>query len=266
VQPKVAHVSERIQKALANAGLGSRREIERWVAEGRITIDGRIAKLGDQVAGRQRVCVDGRPVRGFSPAKREPGFVAFYKPGAARGEDEAAELDLPRPKHGRWIDFAPLDAKTSGLLLLTTDGALAHRLMRPTALPEREFAVRLAGEVSPGQVARLVEGVDLEDGTFRIVSLEPAGGSATNVWYNLVLGEARHRGLRAAFAAVGLSVSRVIRIRYGPVQLGRLRRGKSRPLTSEEIDGLYALTGERSPRVAAKPARRPARRDRRKAS
>lgn len=253
---------ERIQKALANAGLGSRREIERWVAEGRITIDGRVAKLGDQLAGRERVCVDGRPVRGFSAAKREPSFIAFYKPGAARGADEEAELDVARPKHGRWIDFAPLDAKTSGLLVLTTDGELAHRLMRPAAVPEREFAVRLAGEASPGQVARLLEGVDLEDGTLRVAAFEPAGGSATNVWYNLVLREARQRGLRAAFAAVGLSVSRVIRIRYGPVQLGRLRRGQSRPLTQEEIDGLHALAGDRPPR-AAKPARRPARRGRR---
>src|SRR6185436_18217964 len=103
--------------------------------------------------GRERVCVDGRPVRMALPsAKREPSFVAFYKPGAARGEEEEAEVDVPRPKQGRWIDFAPLDAKTSGLLVLTTDGVLAHRLMRPTAIPEREFAVRLAGEASPGQV------------------------------------------------------------------------------------------------------------------
>jgi 23S rRNA pseudouridine2605 synthase len=259
-------VSERIQKALANAGLGSRREIERWVAEGRITIDGRVAKLGDQVAGRERVCVDGRPVRFASPAvKREPSFVAFYKPGAARGGEEEAELDVPRPKHGRWIDFAPLDAKTSGLLVLTTDGKLAHRLMRPNAVPEREFAVRLVGEPSPGQIARLLEGVDLEDGTLRVASLDPAGGSATNVWYNLVLREARQRGLRAAFAAVGLSVSRVIRIRYGPVELGRMRRGQSRPLTPVEIEGLYALAGERPPR-APKAVRRPARRGRQTAS
>lgn len=256
---------ERIQKALANAGLGSRREIERWVAEGRITIDGRVAKLGDHVVGRERVCVDGRPVRAFSAAKRDPSFIAFYKPEVARGADEEAELDVARPKHGRWIDFAPLDAKTSGLLVLTSDGDLAHRLMRPTAVPEREFAVRLAGEASPGQVARLLEGVDLEDGTLRVAALEAAGGTGTNVWYNLVLREARQRGLRAAFAAVGLSVSRVIRIRYGPVQLGRLRRGQSRPLTPEEIDGLYALAGERSPR-APKAPRRPARRGRRAAT
>jgi len=258
-------VSERIQKALANAGLGSRREIERWVAEGRITIDGRVAKLGDQVAGRERVCVDGRPVRALSTTKREPSFLAFYKPGAARGADEEAELDVPRPKHGRWIDFAPLDAKTSGLVVLTTDGELAHLLMRPTAVPEREFAVRLVGEASPGQVARLLEGVDLEDGTLRVASLDPAGGSGTNVWYNLVLREARQRGLRAAFAAVGLGVSRVIRVRYGAVALGRMRRGQSRPLNREEIDGLYALAGARAPREP-KAARRPGRRGRQPAS
>lgn len=249
----MAHQAERIQKALANAGLGSRREIERWVADGRVTIDGRVARLGDQLAGRERVCVDGRPVRFSSPAgKREPSFLAFYKPGAARGEDENAELDLPRPKQGRWIDVAPLDAKTSGLLVLTTEGELAHRLMRPSAVPERELAVRLAGEPSAGQMARLLEGVDLEDGTFRVASLDPAGGSGTNVWYHAVLREARQRGLRAAFAAVGLSVSRVIRIRYGPIELGRLRRGRSRPLTPGEIDALRMLAGEPPP-TAAKP-------------
>jgi 23S rRNA pseudouridine2605 synthase len=253
----VAQLSERIQKALANAGLGSRREIERWVADGRITIDGRVAKLGDHVVGRERVCVDGRPVRfSFPETKREPSFLAFYKPESGRPGDESPELDLPRPKHGRWIDIAPLDAKTSGLLVLTTHGEIAHRLTRPSVIPEREFAVRLAGEPSAGQLARLLEGVDLEDGTFRAASLDPAGGSATNVWYHLVLREARQRGLRAAFAAIGLTVSRVIRIRYGPIELGRLRRGASRALTPVEVQALHALAGERPPAASRQRGRK----------
>jgi 23S rRNA pseudouridine2605 synthase len=248
-------VADRIQKVLANAGLGSRREIERWVADGRVTVDGRVAKLGEQVTGRERVCVDGRQVR-FPAPQREPSFLAYYKPSGRSDDDEsAAELDLPRPKQGRWIDVAALDAKTSGLLVLTTDGELANRLMRPGVQLERTFAVRLSGAPSDGQLQRLKDGVELEDGTFQAASIEPAGGGASNVWYHVVLRESRQRGLRAAFATTGLAVSRVIRIRYGVIELGRLRRGETRPLTAPEIDALYAAVGGR-PRAAAKMQRR----------
>jgi 23S rRNA pseudouridine2605 synthase len=240
-------VPERIHKVLANVGLGSRRSIERWVAEGRITVDGRVAKLGEQLQGRERVCFDGKPIR-LTAAKlaRPPheDFLAYYKPGATRGaaEDKAA-LELPRPRHGRWIDVSPLDRNTSGLTVLTTDGELASRLMHPSAVVEREYAVRLLGAPSDAQLRQLEEGIELDTGVVKIEKIEAGRGSGSNAWHHMTLREARHRDLRPMLAAVGLAVSRVIRVRYGAVALGDLYRGASRPLSPAESKALYDLGG-----------------------
>lgn len=243
---------ERIHKVLANVGLGSRRSIERWVAEGRITVDGRVAKLGEQLQGRERVCFDGKPIR-LTAAKlaRPPqdDFLAYYKPGATRGaaEDKAA-LELPRPRHGRWIDVSPLDRNTSGLTVLTTDGELASRLMHPSAVVDREYAVRLLGEPSATQIRQLEEGIELDTGIAKIVEIKARKGGGSNVWHHVTLREARHRDLRPMLAAVGLAVSRVIRVRYGTVELGELYRGASRPLSPAETKELYGLAGMTQPR------------------
>jgi 23S rRNA pseudouridine2605 synthase len=240
-------VADRIHKVLANVGLGSRRSIERWVAEGRITVDGRVAKLGEQLQGRERVCFDGKPIRltaaKLARAPRED-FLAYYKPGATRGaaEDKAA-LELPRPRQGRWIDVSPLDRNTSGLSVLTTDGELASRLMHPSTVVEREYAVRLLGEPADAQVRHLESGIELDTGIAKVVKIERGKGSGSNTWYHVTLREARHRDLRPMLAAVGLAVSRVIRVRYGEVALGELYRGASRPLSSAEAKALYALAG-----------------------
>jgi 23S rRNA pseudouridine2605 synthase len=236
-------VPERIQKILANAGIGSRRSIERWVAEGRITVDGRIAKLGEQLQGRERVCFDGKPVRltAAKLARPQHDFLAYYKPGATRGTEETAALKLPRPRHGRWIDVSPLDRNTSGLIVLTTDGELASRLMHPSAVVSREYAVRLLGEVSPAQQAQLEEGITLDTGIAKIEAIEVGKGSGSNAWYHMTLREARHRDLRPMLAAVGLAVSRVIRVRYDTVALGELYRGASRALSPSESKSLYAI-------------------------
>jgi len=240
-------VAERIHKVLANAGLGSRRSIERWVAEGRITVDGRVAKVGEQLQGRERVCFDGKPIR-LSAAKlaRPPNddFLAYYKPGATRGaEEDKAARDLPRPRHGRWIDVSPLDRNTSGLAVLTTDGELASRLMHPSTVVEREYAVRLLGEPSDSQLHQLESGIELDTGIAKIEKIEAGKGSGSNAWHHVTLREARHRDLRPMLAAVGLAVSRVIRVRYGIVELGELYRGASRPLSPAETKALYALVG-----------------------
>ena len=246
-------LSERIQKALANAGLGSRRAIERWVIDGRITIDGRVAKLGDQVAGRERVCVDGRQIK-LTPeqARSNHQHLAYYKNAEPRAGSESQDseplLELPRPRHGRWIDVGALDPNTSGLLILTTDGELAFRLTRPATIIEREYAVRVLGEPSAEQLRELEVGVEMDEGVARVASIEHAGGAGNNRWYHVVLREGRHRELRTALGAVGLAVSRVIRVRFGPIELGKLRRGASRPLSAEEVDGLYALAGLASPK------------------
>jgi len=237
-------VPERIQKILANAGIGSRRSIERWVAEGRITVDGRIAKLGEQLQGRERVCLDGKPIRLTAAkfARPQHDFLAYYKPGATRGTEETAARKLPRPRHGRWIDVSPLDRNTSGLVVLTTDGELASRLMHPSAIVEREYAVRLLGELSPSQEQQLVEGINLDTGLAKVETIEVGKGSGSNAWYHVTLREARHRDLRPMLAAVGLAVSRVIRVRYDTIALGELFRGASRPLAPSESKGLYAIT------------------------
>ena len=237
---------ERIHKLLANAGVGSRRSIERWVAEGRITVDGRVAKIGEQLQGRERVCLDGKPIRlaAANLARPQHGFLAYYKAGATRGTTEgAAGLELPRPRSGRWIDVSPLDRNTSGLVVLTTDGELASKLMHPSAVVEREYAIRLLGEPSPVQIAQLEEGIQLDDGVAKVTSFESRGGSGSNAWHHVVLRETRHRDLRPALAAVGLAVSRVIRVRYDGVALGELYRGANRPLTPAETKALYAIAG-----------------------
>ncbi len=235
---------ERIQKVLANAGIGSRRSIERWVAEGRITVDGRIAKLGEQLQGRERICLNGKPVRVTATplARPQHGFLAYYKAGPTRGP-AGDVFDLPRPKHGRWIDVSALDRNTSGLVVLTTDGDVAAKLMHPSTIVEREYAVRLLGEPSENQTGQLMEGIQLDDGTARIATMERGGGRGSNAWHHITLREMRHRDLRPALAAVGLAVSRVIRVRYDTVALGDLYRGASRPLAPAESRALYALAG-----------------------
>jgi 23S rRNA pseudouridine2605 synthase len=225
------------------------------VVDGRITIDGRVAKLGDQVGGRERVCVDGRLIK-LSPeqARSDHQHLAYYKNAepraASEGQDSEPLLELPRPRHGRWIDVGALDPNSSGLLILTTDGELAFRLTRPATIVEREYAVRVLGEPSAEQLRELEGGVEVDEGVARVASIEQAGGGASNRWYHVVLREGRHRELRTALGAVGLAVNRVIRVRFGPVELGKLRRGASRPLNTEEVEGLYALAGLPLPRAS----------------
>jgi 23S rRNA pseudouridine2605 synthase len=241
-------VPERIHKVLANVGLGSRRSIERWVSEGRITVDGRVAKLGEQLQGRERICFDGKPIRLTAAKLARPtheDFLAFYKPGATRGAaEEKAARELPRPRHGRWIDVSPLDRNTSGLTVLTTDGELASRLMHPSTIVEREYAVRLLGEPSDAQLGHLESGIELDTGIASVAKIEAGKGSGSNTWYHVTLREARHRDLRPMLAAVGLAVSRIIRVRYDVVELGELYRGASRPLSPAERKALYGLAGQ----------------------
>jgi 23S rRNA pseudouridine2605 synthase len=230
---------------LANAGVGSRREIERWIAEGRVAVDGRPAKLGELLSGNERVVVDGRPIK-LQSGSPSPSYLAYYKPSGeltTRDDPERRPTvfdELPQPKHGRWISVGRLDMSTSGLLLLTTDGTLAHRLMHPRYEVTREYAVRLLGEPSEAQWRQLTSGIELDDGPARFEHVEARGGQGRNAWFHATLKEGRNREVRRMFEALGLTVSRLLRVRYGPVELGKLRRGGMRPLTSTEIDALYA--------------------------
>jgi 23S rRNA pseudouridine2605 synthase len=238
-------VAERLQKVLAAAGLGSRREIEGWIKAGRLTVDGSVATLGVRVDSASRVCLDGAPVElAGKPAGHE--HILYYKPAGQvttrRDEQGRATVfdSLPPPRRGRWISIGRLDISTLGLLLLTTDGELAHRLMHPSYEIQRRYAVRLDGRPSAQQLRELEQGVQLDGETARFQSVEAAGGEGRNVWYRVTLSRGRYREVRRLWDAVGLNVSRLIRISFGPISLDeKLRRGGHRELWPAEVTSLY---------------------------
>jgi len=252
---------ERLQKVLAEQGLGSRREIEVWITEGRVRVNGQVAKLGDRATPTDRVRVDGQEVRRRPRREAESQIIAYHKPEGelvTRRDPEGRPTvfrHLPRPKDGRWIAVGRLDINTSGLMLFTTDGELANRLMHPSRELEREYAVRILGRVPDGTLDRLTAGVELEDGPAHLDAVSARGGDGANSWYHVVLKEGRNREVRRLWEAVGCQVSRLIRVRYGNIELGRrLFPGVWRPLTDEERRTLLSLVGmepvRRAPRVA----------------
>lgn len=240
--------AERLQKVLAAAGLGSRREIEGWIRDGRVTVDGTVATLGQRITGAERVRIDGKlvPAKQLRPA---PAAVLLYhKPDGeltTRKDPEGRPTVFDRlpkpPKGGRWVAIGRLDFNTSGLLLLTTDGALAHALMHPSTEVVREYAVRVRGEPSVDVLKRLKDGVDIGDGVARFETIEPAGGDGANRWYKVTLREGRNREVRRLWESQEIPVSRLTRTRYGPIAMPpQLRRGQFRPATAEETAALYA--------------------------
>jgi 23S rRNA pseudouridine2605 synthase len=258
---------ERLQKVLAAAGLGSRREIEGWIASGRVTVNGKPAKLGDRVQPDDRVSVDGRLVKGLErSADTRRRVILYHKPEGeltTRKDPEGRPTvfeALPRLRGSRWVSVGRLDTNTSGLLLFTNDGTLANKLMHPSAEVEREYAVRVLGKVTDEQLAALKQGVRLEDGMGKFDDIQEAGGEGANRWYHVVLREGRNREVRRLWEAVNLTVSRLIRIRYGAISLPRnLPRGAWRDATEEEMTALLG-----SARMPADKPKKPAHRAPRK--
>jgi 23S rRNA pseudouridine2605 synthase len=258
-------IGERLQKVLATAGLGSRRHIEEWIRAGRIDVNGEIAQLGDRVLPGDRIRVDGRliPARRLEPPERQ--ILVYNKPEGelvTRADPDGRRTvfeSLPRPKRGRWIAVGRLDINSMGLLLLTTDGELANRLMHPSGEVEREYAVRVLGEVTAEALQRLQSGVQLDDGPARFDSVADLGGEGVNHWYRVTLREGRYREVRRMWEAVDVKVSRLKRIRFGPVTLGSSdRAGRWRDATPDERAALIALAGlppETPPAARAAPAR-----------
>lgn len=242
--------AERIQKVLARAGLGSRREIEGWIAEGRIMVNGRRAGLGEKISPTDRLALDGKPLA-VSPAPDRPFRVlAYHKPAGeicTRSDPEGRPTvfeKLPELKGSRWISVGRLDFNTSGLLLFTDDGDLAHGLMHPSREIEREYAVRIRGRAGDAQIAKLLQGVDLDDGPAKFLKVTDAGGEGSNHWYHVTLAEGRNREVHRLWETVGLDVSRLIRVRFGPCDLPRDRRaGEYWDLAPEEINRLRVLAG-----------------------
>ena len=241
-------MNEKIQKVLARAGFGSRREIETWIEQGRIKVNRQLAKLGDRIGPEDRVFLDGKPLRiQHAPRLR---VIAYHKPVGevcTRQDPEGRPTifeRLPRIQNARWIAVGRLDINTSGLLLLTTDGELANRLMHPSSEIEREYAVRVLGEITPENLQQLQAGVMLDDGMAHFGRILDSGGEGSNHWYHVTLREGRNREVRRLWEAVGMKVSRLMRIRYANIELGRsLRPGKFRDLESDELQQLLQLVG-----------------------
>ena len=243
----------RLQKLLAAAGLGSRRSVEQWIRDGRVTIAGRVAQLGDRAAPGDEVCLDGRRLDLNPEQLTSRELLLYHKPvgevttrSDPQGRPTVFER-LPQPRNGRWITVGRLDVNTSGLLLFTTDGELAHRLMHPSSEIEREYLVRVRGRPQPGLIRQLLEGVQLDDGPARFdrVSQEIADGEASdgiNTTFRVILHEGRNREVRRLWQAVGLEVSRLLRVRYGPIELPRdLRPGTTRLADAKLTEQLAAV-------------------------
>jgi 23S rRNA pseudouridine2605 synthase len=222
--------------------LGSRREIEGWIEAGRVTVAGRTAKLGDRALPEEEITLDGRPCR--LPPRAQPRVLLYHKPVGelvTRSDPQGRPTVFARLPQGRWVAVGRLDINSSGLLLLTDAGELAHRLMHPRFEVEREYAARIRGELKPEARARLLEGVALEGAPARFDRIEThKKGEGANHWYRVVLREGRNREVRRLFAAVGHEVSRLTRLRYGSLRLPRdLAPGQWRELSAAQVKGLF---------------------------
>ena len=261
LQPELE--SPKLHKVLAQAGLGSRLEVERWIGEGRITVNNELAHVGQRIQLGDSVKVDGKPVK----VRIDPPVVrvlAYHKPAG-----EVVTLDdpqnrptvfrrLPKLHNGKWQSVGRLDLNTEGLLLFTSSGTLANNLMHPRFGLEREYAVRVLGALTKEEKQLLTSGVQLEDGEASFGSIEDGGGEGANVWYRVTISEGRNREVRRMFEAVGRAVSRLIRIRYGAMQLPRgLRRGAWMELDEVDVQALVKASGVALPkpkRTTAQPS------------
>lgn len=284
--PHIAH-GEKLQKVLARIGLASRRDVENWIAAGRVKVNGAVATLGQRVDLHDAIAVDGRLLKREETAEVVRRVLIYNKPDGeicTRDDPEGRPTvfdRLPRPKEGRWINIGRLDINTTGLLLFTTDGELANRLMHPSYEMDREYAVRVRGEVDDEMIERLKTGVMLEDGPARFTDIQQApGGEGFNHWYHCVVMEGRNREVRRLWESQGLVVSRLKRVRFGPVFMtSDLPMGRWREMSQREVDILSEEVGlkpvalpemkaktkekiERMQRKASKPVGRGERRSR----
>lgn len=254
---------ERLQKVLAQAGLGSRREMEELIRAGKITVNGKPAQLGMRITTADTVRISRRQIMLREP-RDVPRVLVYHKPAGQivsrddpQGRNSVFE-HLPPVKGARWVTVGRLDYNTEGLLIFTTSGELANRLMHPRYELQREYAVRLRGQVAPEQKAQLLGGIELEDGMATVDSIDDAGGRGVNHWYRVVLTEGRNREVRRLFEAIGLEVSRLIRVRFGPVALPpRLLRGRARDLDRTEVRELLVSAGLAAPAAPEKGRRAP---------
>ena len=238
---------EKLQKILAGAGRGSRREMERWISEGRVSVNGEKASLGDRASAEDRITIDGRPVKLDNYASGIRRVIAYNKPEGeicSRSDPDGRPTvfdRLPKLTGERWIAIGRLDLNTAGLLLFTTDGELASRLMHPSHEVEREYAVRVMGNVTEQKVKNLFEGVELEDGPARFTDIVDSGGPGINRWFHVCIMEGRNREVRRLWESQELTVSRLKRVRFANVIIpDHLRMGQWEELDKDSIDALAA--------------------------
>ena len=249
--PQDKQAGERLQKVLAQAGVGSRREMEEWISAGRVTVNGEVATLGMRVVEDDVVRVDQRIIRLTAPNESLPRVLLYHKQeGEIVSRDDPEKRanvfdKLPKVRGMKWIAIGRLDFNTSGLLIFTSSGDLANRLMHPRFEVEREYAVRVQGSMTEDQMKQMLkEGIMLDDGPVKFEKLLDEGGEGYNHWYRLIMKEGRNRVVRRTFEALGLPVSRLMRVRFGIVNLPpRLKRGMLVELGAGEVNAILDWVG-----------------------
>ena len=249
-RPALDAPSQKLHKVLAQAGLGSRRTMEEWIREGKVTVNGELAVIGTRVKPSDTIRIGKKTVR-WPATHRLPRVLVYHKPeGEIVSHDDpegraSVFEQLPDLRGAKWLAVGRLDYNTSGLLIFTTSGELANRMMHPRFAVEREYAVRIVGQLGAAQIQRLKTGIPLSDGLAMCDSVVDEGGEGTNHWYRIVLREGRNRVVRRLFEALGLTVSRLIRVRFGVVALPpRLKRGQVTSLPAGEVKRLLEWLDE----------------------
>ena len=236
----------KLHKALADMGHGSRRQVERWIADGRVTVNGEPAQLGQRLEPGAAIALDGKPLSGQQSVvsrvlvlNKPEGLVCTRRDPEGRG---TVFDSLPRLRQGRWITVGRLDIATAGLLVLTNDGALAHRLMHPSTGLDREYAVRAYGRLHEAWMQRLIDGVVIDGERYAFTDLRYYDGSGRNHWYHVALMDGKNRAVRKLFECAGLQVNRLKRVRFGPIVLpSTLSRGRFAELGRADLKALYSL-------------------------
>lgn len=255
-------MSEKLQKVLARAGLGSRREMETWIEAGRVSVNGEKVGVGERVVDTDVIRVDGKVIPKQKTVAGKRRVIVYHKPlgeVSTRKDPEGRKTvfeHLPPMANGRWIVIGRLDINTLGLLIFTNDGELANRLMHPSSEIDREYAVRVLGDVTAETINKLKSGVELDDGPAHFDTITDAGGEGANHWYHVTLKEGRNREVRRLWESQDVTVSRLIRVRFGPIWLPRnLRPGKWAELDEKLTEQLLLSVGM-APAEKKKPMRK----------
>jgi len=245
---------DKLQKLLAQIGMGSRREMEKVIAAGRVSVNGAVAKLGDRAFSRDTISIDGKAVR-FDETGGAGRVLVYNKPEGeicSRSDPEGRRTvfeRLPKLTSGRWIVVGRLDFNTSGLLLFTTDGDLANKLMHPSSVIDREYLCRVLGHVDEAMITRLYEGILLDDGVAKFTDIVDGGGEGANHWYYVAIMEGRNREVRRLWESQDIQVSRLKRVRFGKVFLpSKLRQGQWEDMPAKEMAELYAMVNMEAPK------------------